>query len=211
MALLIKRKHRIVFSELNAPNGYSRSPALFGLCVRSEIRRRGGPQCFSEHGDESTWGAVPRFESRVGDLRALRQKAHRLHQAKLLSPLAEGQAHVLLEESLHRSPAGARRFAKIGEWPAVPRVGQQYFGDSERPRIGRSGKLQRNRLNGRKLVEDYVYQMSLPRDSVLQSAKQACMENEFLQQWRHVYHATRPRQGFRQSGPEIQSAHRHRA
>ena len=182
---------------------------LFCPCPRSEIAGRRSSQRFSEHVNESARRAVARFKRRVSNFRALRQEPHRLHQPKLLPPLAKRQARVLQEKSLHRSPAGASRSAKLRERPAVPRVGQQCFRDSQRPRIRWRGKLQRNRLDRFQLVQNHVDQMRLPPDPAPQPSKHARMQNQFFQQRRHVHHATSPRQTPRQPRPQIQSTHRH--
>ena len=91
---------------------------LSGL-AHSEIRSWRGSQCFSEHGYEGAGGAVARFQGGVRDLCPLRQKAHRLHQPKLLPPFTKGHAQVFLEKSLHRSPASPSYFAYLRERPAV--------------------------------------------------------------------------------------------
>src|SRR5882724_3585224 len=90
-------------------------------------------------------------------------------------------------------------------------VGQEDFGDPERSWIGWVRKLQRNHLNGFKLVDDHVGQKSLPANRLLQGCEGASMENEFAEQRRHVDHATGPREGFRQPLLKVESSHRYRS
>jgi hypothetical protein len=89
------------------------------------------------------------------------QKPHRVHEAKLLPPPTERHPYVILEESLHRSLAGAAYFADLRQRSIVARVGNEYLGDPDRPGVGRIGELQRHCRNGSQLVEYYIYQVAL--------------------------------------------------
>jgi hypothetical protein len=177
----------------------------------SEIRRRSGPQRPPKHGNERARRAVARFQSSVRDFSSFRQKPHRLHQTKLLSPLTERHPGFFLEKSFDRSLRGARSLADLCEWPAVAWVGKECLRDSECAAVGQIGKLQGDHPNDLELIDNHVYQVPLPQNAVLQHGKPASMKHEFLQQWRHIYYATVSWQGLCEAWSEVKGSHGDRA
>jgi hypothetical protein len=145
------------------------------------------------------------------NLRSLCQEPHRLHETKLLPPFAECHANVFLKEPLYSPLARACSLADPRERTAVTRVGQEDFGHAECSWVRWIGQLQWNRSNDFQLVQNHEDQMTLPLDSLLQSAKGAGVENKFLQQRRDVdYAAAASRQRPRKARSEVQRSHRHR-
>jgi hypothetical protein len=101
----------------------SQAATLLAHGLHSKVQRWRCPQGFLEHENESTRRAVARIQSGMRDLRSYRQKPQRLHEAKLLPPLAEAHAHVFLEESFQCPLTGIRQSENVCQRPTVARVG----------------------------------------------------------------------------------------
>jgi hypothetical protein len=117
----------------------------------------------------------------------------------LLPPPSEGHAYFFLKESLYRSFARTTLFTDLRERSTMARVGHKYFRNPCGPGIGKVRKLQRHHLNNLKLIDHHIDEVLLRFNLFSQCVERACVQNEFLQQRRHVDYATVARQIPRQS------------
>lgn len=134
-----------------------------------------------------------------------------MHHSKLLAPISQRHTRLVPEKALHGSSACAACCADLTKSLAISWVRQQCFGDAQRSRVERVRKLQREALNRFELVDEYIDQMALPRNAGPQRASATDVKNQLVQQWRHVKHATTPKQSSYQPRLQVERAHRHHA
>ena len=89
------------------------------------------PQSLSKHGNESARRTITRLQSRVGHLRAFRQKAHSVHEPELLSPFSKGHSNFLLEESFDGPLARTNHPAELSERSCIARVSYKNVRDAD--------------------------------------------------------------------------------
>src|SRR5271156_4146330 len=119
-----------------------------------EVGCRSCPKRLSEGCDESAWGTIAGFKSRVSDLGALAKQAHRLHQSELLPPFSQGHSCFFLKKPLHGSSARTHRPANASEGLSISRIGIQQFRKPLRSWVGQGRKLQRHRLYRLELIDN---------------------------------------------------------
>jgi hypothetical protein len=105
-----------------------------------------------------------------------------MHESKLLPPFTEGHPCLFQEEPLHCSNARAYRPADLSQRLPISLSGDQYFGKPLRSWVDQVRKLERHRLYGSELVNQYIYQMSMYCDSCVKGPQGAGVENELVQQ-----------------------------
>jgi len=100
-----------------------------------------------------------------------------MHEAQLLAPSSERHSHVFLEKALEGSLARAGCLAYLCQGSTVAGMGCQDFSNSNRSRICRMRKSQRDHLNHVELVEQYLDEVPMQLLCFSQAAEAASMEN----------------------------------
>jgi len=158
-----KKKDEFRFHARRPARGEKNS--LFAACA--EIAGRGDSEGFAEHGGEGAGRRVSGVEGSVADLGAFGQEAQGVHEAELLTPVAEGCAGFLLKQALYGSPAGTASFTDLLERLPVAWIAGEHLCDAHSSGVGQVRKLQGDHLDGFKLVDDGVDQVELGADVFL--------------------------------------------
>jgi len=161
-----------------------------GFPSLAKVGRRGRTERDAKHVDEGAGGAVSGLEGGVSDLGTFGQEAHGVHEAQLLTPLAESHAGFFLKQALDGPSTGAALPTNLCQGFSITGISAENLRNSRHPGIAEVRQLQRDHLHGFELIDQHVDEMPLPADGLLKSAEGAGMQDQFAQERRYINHAT---------------------
>lgn len=130
-----------------------------------------------------------------------------MHQAQLLTPLAEGHTGFFLKQALDSPSTCAALLTNLCQRLCVARVSGEDLRDSYRPWIVEMRELQGDHLHGFELVNQQVDEMPLPADGLLERTKCTRVQDQFAQERRDVNHTAIAGQYAREFWFEVERPH----